>query len=126
MACKDGMISTKSDCRDDRVVLLIRSSNILVRAAAYYFTRMFEPRHNILSNVRTNVRKYIVTWFEHSRESNRTSNSNSNSNKSNSISKVIVPGPKIYRGIGLVTQFVPHSSPCLVREFQLCDRNSVP
>ena len=24
------------------------------------FTRMFEQRHNILSNVRTNVRKYVV------------------------------------------------------------------
>ena len=32
---------------------------------------MFEPRHNILSNVRTNVRKYDVTWLEHSRECNR-------------------------------------------------------
>ena len=31
------------------------------------FTRMFEPRHNIISN----VRKYIATWLEHSRESNR-------------------------------------------------------
>ena len=35
------------------------------------FTRMFEPRHNIFSNVRTTVRKYVVSWFEHSRESNR-------------------------------------------------------
>ena len=35
------------------------------------FTRMFEPRHNILSNVRTNVRRYVVTWLEHSRECNR-------------------------------------------------------
>ena len=34
------------------------------------FTRMFEPRHNILSNVRTNVRKYILACLEHSRESN--------------------------------------------------------
>ena len=25
-------------------------------------TRMFEPRHNILSNVRTNFRKYVVTY----------------------------------------------------------------
>ena len=32
------------------------------------FTRMFELRHNILSNVRTNVRKYVATWLEHSRE----------------------------------------------------------
>ena len=32
---------------------------------------MFEPRHNILSNIRTNVRKYVVTWLEHSRESNK-------------------------------------------------------
>ena len=32
---------------------------------------MFEPRHNILSNVRANVRKYVATWFEHSPESNR-------------------------------------------------------
>ena len=32
---------------------------------------MFEPRYNILLNVRTNVRKYVVTWIEHSRESNR-------------------------------------------------------
>ena len=32
---------------------------------------MFEPRHNIISNVRTNVRKYVVTWLERSRESNR-------------------------------------------------------
>ena len=35
------------------------------------FTRMFEPRHNVLSNIRTNVRKYVVTWLEHSREINR-------------------------------------------------------
>ena len=36
------------------------------------FTRMLEPRHNILSNhVRTNVRKYLVTWLELSHESNR-------------------------------------------------------
>ena len=35
------------------------------------FTRMFEPRHNILSNNRPNVRKYVVTWLEHSRECNR-------------------------------------------------------
>ena len=32
---------------------------------------MFEPRHNILSNVRTNVGKYVVMWLKHSRESNR-------------------------------------------------------
>ena len=32
---------------------------------------MFEPRHNILSNVRTNVRKYVMTWLERLRESNR-------------------------------------------------------
>ena len=31
-------------------------------------TRMFELRHNILSNVSTNHRKYVVTWLEHSRE----------------------------------------------------------
>ena len=35
------------------------------------FTRMFEPRHNILSNVRTNFRKYAVSWLEHLRESDR-------------------------------------------------------
>ena len=35
------------------------------------FTRIFEPRHNILSNVHTNVRKYVVTRLEHSRESDR-------------------------------------------------------
>ena len=35
------------------------------------FTRMFEPRHNIHSNVRKNVGKYVVTWLEYSRESNR-------------------------------------------------------
>ena len=35
------------------------------------FTRMFEPRHNILSNVRADNRKYVVTWLKHSRESNR-------------------------------------------------------
>ena len=35
------------------------------------FTRMFEPRHNILSNVRTNVQMYVVSWLEHSCESNR-------------------------------------------------------
>ena len=32
---------------------------------------MFEPRHNIVSNVRADIRKYAVSWFEHSRESNR-------------------------------------------------------
>ena len=31
------------------------------------FTRMFEPRHNILSIVRTRAFvKYVVTWLEHS------------------------------------------------------------
>ena len=27
--------------------------------------RMFEPRHNILSNVRAAIRKYVVTWLKH-------------------------------------------------------------
>ena len=36
------------------------------------FKPMFEPRHNILLNVRANVRKYVVTWLEHSPESNRS------------------------------------------------------
>ena len=35
------------------------------------FTRMFEPRHNILSNVRADIRKYVASWLEHPRESNR-------------------------------------------------------
>ena len=43
----------------------------VVRVPPITFMRMFEPRHNILSNVRTNVRKYVVTWLKHSRESNR-------------------------------------------------------
>ena len=33
-------------------------------------TRMFEPRHNIFSNIRTNVRECVVTWLEHSRKNN--------------------------------------------------------
>ena len=32
---------------------------------------MFEPRHNIHSNVCMSVRKYVVTRLEHSRERNR-------------------------------------------------------
>ena len=32
---------------------------------------MFEPRHNILSNVRADIRKYVVSWLKHSRGSNR-------------------------------------------------------
>ena len=44
---------------------------ILVRVPPITFTRMFEPRHNILSIVRTNVGKYVVAWLKHSRESNR-------------------------------------------------------
>ena len=32
---------------------------------------MFEPRHNILSNVRADIGKYVVLWLKHSRESNR-------------------------------------------------------
>ena len=35
------------------------------------FTRLFETRHIILSNVGTNVRFYVVTWLKDSRESNR-------------------------------------------------------
>ena len=35
-------------------------------------TRMFEPRHNILSDVRADIRKYVVSWLKHSRESNRS------------------------------------------------------
>ena len=39
---------------------------------ALLFSRwMFEPRHNILSNVRTDIGKNVVSWLEHSRESNR-------------------------------------------------------
>ena len=33
------------------------------------FTRMFEPRHNILSNVRADIRMYVVSWLEHLRKS---------------------------------------------------------
>ena len=36
----------------------------------FTFTRMFEPRHNIRSNVRADIPKY-VSWLKHSRESNR-------------------------------------------------------
>ena len=32
---------------------------------------MFEPCHNILSNVRANIRNYVVSSLKHSRESNR-------------------------------------------------------
>ena len=34
-------------------------------------TRIFELRHNKLSNVRTNIPKYVVTWLEHSGENNK-------------------------------------------------------
>ena len=34
----------------------------------YTFTRMFEPRHNILSNARADIGKYVVSWLKHSRE----------------------------------------------------------
>ena len=30
---------------------------------------MFEPRHNIVSNVRADIRNYVVSWLKHSRES---------------------------------------------------------
>ena len=43
----------------------------MVRVPPITFTRMFEPRHNILSNVRADIRKYIVSWLKHSRERNR-------------------------------------------------------
>ena len=36
------------------------------------FTRMFEPRHNILLNVRVGIRNNVVSWLKHSRESNRS------------------------------------------------------
>ena len=42
----------------------------MVRVPPITFTRMFEPRHNILSNVRADVRHYVVSWLKHSRESN--------------------------------------------------------
>ena len=45
------------------------SAHTLVRVPPITFTRMFEPRHKILSNVRTNVRKYVVTWLERLRGS---------------------------------------------------------
>ena len=31
---------------------------------------MFEPRHNILSNVRADIRKYVVSWLKLLRASN--------------------------------------------------------
>ena len=43
----------------------------VVRVPPITFTRMFEPRHNILSNVRADIRTYVVSWLKHSRESNR-------------------------------------------------------
>ena len=39
---------------------------------------MFEPHHNLLSNVRVDIRKYVVSWLKHSRGSIRP-----------------VPGPKL-------------------------------
>ena len=33
--------------------------------------RLFEQRHNILSNVRADIRKYVVSWLKHWRERNR-------------------------------------------------------
>ena len=41
------------------------------RVPPIIFTRMFEPRHNILSNVPADIRQYVVSWLKHSRESNR-------------------------------------------------------
>ena len=32
---------------------------------------MFEPRHNMLSNVLADIRKYVVSWLKHLRKSNR-------------------------------------------------------
>ena len=32
---------------------------------------MFEPRHNILSNVRVDIRMYVVSWLKYLRESTR-------------------------------------------------------
>ena len=43
----------------------------MVRVLSITFTGMFEPRHNILSNVRGDIRKYVVSWLKHSHESNR-------------------------------------------------------
>ena len=51
---------------------------VLVRVLEYLeyrpitFTRMFELRHNILSNVRADIGKYVVTWLKRSLESDRT------------------------------------------------------
>ena len=42
----------------------------VVRVPPITFTRMFEPRHNILSKVHAVIRKYVVSWFKRSRESN--------------------------------------------------------
>ena len=53
-----------------RVTVFVLSL-ISVRVPPVTFTRMFEPRHNILPDVRTNVGKYVMSWLEHSRESNR-------------------------------------------------------
>ena len=54
-----------------RIMVLWLHLGVLVRVPPINFTRMFEPRHNILPNVHTNVGKYLVTWLEHSRESDR-------------------------------------------------------
>ena len=53
---------------------------------------MFEPRHNILSNVRTNVQKYVVTSLEYSRENKRP-----------------VPGP-LFAELSIFFSFSPHLS----------------
>ena len=42
----------------------------VVRVPPITFTQMFEPRHNILPNVRVDIPKYVVSWLEHLLESN--------------------------------------------------------
>ena len=43
----------------------------MVRVPPIAFTRMFEPRHIILSNVRADIRKNVVSWLKHSLDCNR-------------------------------------------------------
>ena len=63
-SCRTLAQSRRTAPRGGRAVVNGVGGGILVRPIT--FTRMFEPRHNILSNVRANVRKYVVTRLEHS------------------------------------------------------------
>ena len=66
VVCIIGAVITLGDQRCPRTHRVNTRSSVRV-----FSTRVFEPRHNILSNVRADIRKLVVSWLKHSRESDR-------------------------------------------------------